>query len=114
MFAAEITFDQVTDVLVAVGAFFAAVGGFYYWAWKPFVNQDQDRAQRIANQAASLAVEPLRDTLADLNRKVDTIKGEVQINGGKSLKDVVLDTREHQIALEARFEQHMKEGHHYE
>jgi hypothetical protein len=104
MFAAEVTFDQTQDVLVIIGAFFAAVGGFYYWCWRPFVRLDEERAQRIADKAASQAVEPLAATLA-------TIKGEVTTNGGKSLKDVVLDTRERQMILEAKFDQHMQEKH---
>jgi len=104
MLGAEFTFDQAQDILIIIGSFFAAVGGFYYWAWRPFVQLDEDRAQRIANEAARQAVEPLAETLA-------TIKGEVTTNGGASLKDVVLKTREQQKILQAKFDQHMQEGH---
>lgn len=105
MFGAEVTFDQTQDVLIIVGSFFAACGGFYQFLWKPFVKQDEERAQRIANRAAEQAVGPLAETLA-------TIKGEVTTNGGKSLKDVVLQTKERQMILEAKFDQHMQEAHH--
>lgn len=112
MFGAEVTFDQTQDVLIIVGAFFAAVGGFYQFAWKPFVRQDEERAQRIADKAAEKAVIPLQSTLDAVNTQIATIKGEVTTNGGKSLKDVVLDTRERQVILEAKFDQHMQEAHH--
>ena len=105
MLSAVVTFDQTQDVLIMLGALLAVVGGFYRYAWLPFVRGDEERAQRIADRAANQAVAPLADTLA-------TIRGEVTTNGGKSLKDVVLQTREKQIVLEAKFDQHMQEAHH--
>lgn len=111
MFGAEITFDQTYDIVLMLGAVLAVAGGFYQWAWKPYVRADEERAQRIANQAAATAVAPLDEKLDRLNDSITTIKSEVQTNGGKSLKDVVLKTRERQIVLEAKFDQHMQEAH---
>ena len=112
MFAAEVSFDQSYDLLLFAGAFFAMVGGFYYWAWRPFIKGDEDRAQRIAEKAAEHAVAPIVEKLDDIVSVVNTVKGEVQTNGGKSLKDVVLDTRTKQAELAARFDQHMQEADH--
>jgi len=112
MLAAEVSFDQSYDLLLFAGAFFAMVGGFYYWAWRPFIKGDEERAHRIADKAAGNAVQPIVDRLDDIVNTVNTVKGEVQTNGGKSLKDVVLDTRTKQVELAARFDQHMQEADH--
>ncbi len=112
MFSVEIGFDQTNDVLLMIGAFFACVGGFYYWGWRPYVRSDEERAQRIADKAAENAVLPLVAKLDDIVGVVNTVRGEVTTNGGKSLKDVVLDTREKQAELAARFDQHMQENPH--
>jgi F0F1-type ATP synthase membrane subunit b/b' len=108
----SLTFDQSYDILLFMGAFFLAMGSFYQWAWKPFIKGDEERAHRIADKAAENAVEPLVAKLDDIVSTVNTVKGEVQTNGGKSLKDVVLDTREKQAELAARFDQHMQEANH--
>lgn len=112
MLAAEVSFDQSYDLLLFAGAFFAMVGGFYYWAWRPFIKGDEERAHRIADKAAGNAVAPIVEKLDDIVSVVNTVKGEVQTNGGKSLKDVVLDTRTKQAELAARFDQHMQEADH--
>ncbi len=107
-----LTFDQSYDLLLFVGAFFLMVGSFYQWAWKPFVKGDEERAQRIADKVAENAVIPLVVKLDDIVDTVNTVKGEVQTNGGRSLKDVVLDTRTKQAELAARFDQHIQEANH--
>lgn len=108
-----LSFDQSYDIVLFVGAFFIMVGGFYQWLWKPFVKGDEERAQRVADKAAANAVVPLVSRLDDIVTTVNAVKGEVQTNGGKSLKDVVLDTRTKQVELAARFDQHMQEAEHH-
>ena len=112
MFCAEVSFDQTNDILLLIGAFFACIGGFYYWCWRPFIRGDEERAHRIADKAAENAVEPLVAKLDDIVSTVNAVKGEVQTNGGLSLKDVVLDTRTKQAELAARFDQHIQENPH--
>jgi hypothetical protein len=113
MLSAQVSFDQTNDILVMVVAFFSCIGGFYYWMWRPFIKGDEERAQRIADKAAENAVQPMVQKLDDIVSVVNTVKAEVQTNGGRSLKDVVLDTREKQVELAARFDQHMQETDHH-
>ena len=111
MISTVLSFDQTYDILVLCVAVIATIAGLNRWVVRPLVRADEARAKTIASVVAEEATAPILRSMEMLDVKLTTIQAEVQTNGGKSLKDVVLKTRERQVILDAKFDQHMQEAH---
>lgn len=111
MISTIVSFDQTYDVLILCVAVIATIAGLNRWIVRPLIKADETRAKTIASVVAEEATAPILRSMEMLDVKISTIQAEVQANGGRSLKDVVLKTRERQVVLDAKFDQHMQEAH---